>query len=103
MADTETLTDIDDIQTSVKKEHDSPESDFPSMSFELIKRINFKVAFFLLMIGLFIFSDVFIERFLPINYQDGTNVPNTSGTTVQLIILVLCYVVLDLLNQGGVL
>ena len=103
MSDTETLTDVDSVSPSTDSENCVKDSDFPSMSVDLIKRVNFKVAFFLLMIGLFIFSDIFIEKFLPMDYQDGTNVPNTSGTTVQLIILVLCYIVLDLLNQGGLL
>jgi hypothetical protein len=103
MSDTETLTDvkcksaIDNSDTVVN------DSDFPSMGVDLIKRVNIKIAFFLLMIGLFIFSDIFIEKFLYASYQDGTGTPNTTGTSVQLIMLVLCYIVLDLLSQGGVL
>jgi hypothetical protein len=108
MSDTEILEEVSTTpnNTSSQKNTASAEnecSDFPSMGVDLIKRINIKIAFFLLMIGLFLFSDIFIEKFLPMNYQDGTNVPNTMGTTVQLIILVLCYIVIDLLSQGGVL
>jgi hypothetical protein len=103
MADTETLTSDDVVQPTIKTKQDSHESDFPSMGVDLIKRINIKVAFFIFIIGLFVFSDVFIEKFLPIDYHDGTNEPNTSGTIVQLVVLVLCYIVIDLLSQGGVL
>jgi hypothetical protein len=103
MVDTETLTDVKCELSSENSDNAVKDSDFPSMGVDLIKRVNIKIAFFLLMIGLFIFSDIFIERFLPARYQDGTGTPNTSGTTVQLIILVLCYIVIDLLSQGGVL
>jgi hypothetical protein len=102
MSDTETLIDV---CVADKKAQDpvNESSDFPSMGVDLIKRINFKVALFLLFIGLFVFSDVFIENVLPTNYQDGTNCPNTQGTATQLIILVLLYIVIDLLSQGGIL
>jgi len=103
MVDTETLTDVKCEMSNEISDTTVKDSDFPSMGVDLIKQVNIKIAFFLLMIGLFIFSDIFIERFLPATYQDGTGTPNTSGTTAQLIILILCYIVIDLLSQGGVL
>ena len=100
MSDSETLTDDTDVLTCKKNTNDS---DFPSMGVDLLKKINFKVAFFMFLIGLFIFSDIFIEKCLPASYQDGSNCTNSYGTVAQMTILVLAYVVIDLLNQGGIL
>jgi hypothetical protein len=98
MSDTETL--LDNAKNSDK--YTGEKSDFPSMGIDLLKRVNIKVAFFLMLIGLFLFSDVFIEKVLPASYQDGANCPNSMGTMMQLLLLVLAYLVIDLLNQGGV-
>ena len=81
----------------------SNDSDFPSMGVDLLKKINFKVAFFMFLIGLFIFSDIFIEKCLPKSCRDVTNSTNSYGTVVQMTILVLAYIVIDLLSQSGVL
>ena len=104
-SDSETLLNNDNTNLGNKsgKSIDHTESDFPSMGVDLLKRINFKVSLFIFLIGLFILSDIFIDKFLPVSYQDGTNCPNSSGTVVQLIILVICYIIVDLLVQGGIL
>ena len=102
MADSETLTD-DTINDKKIINDNSRDSDFPSMGVDLLKKINFKVAFFMFLIGLFIFSDIFIEKCLPASYQDGSNCTNSYGTIAQMTILVLVYVVIDLLSQGGIL
>jgi hypothetical protein len=73
--------------------------DFPSICVDLIKKTNFKVAIFLYIIGLFIFSDVFIENLLPKKYRDG-NCATTPGTMLQLLSLVICYLIIDLLVGG---
>ena len=96
MSDTETLLDNNEPKGSSEK------SDFPSMGVDLLKRVNIKIAFFLMLIGLFLFSDVFIEKVLPASYQDGANCPNSMGTMMQLLLLVLAYLVIDLLSQGGI-
>jgi len=103
-SDSETLlNDNAKLGNKTGKNTESAESDFPSMGVDLLKRINFKVSLFLFLIGLFILSDIFIDKFLPVSYQDGTNCPNSSGTVVQLIVLVICYIIVDLLVQGGIL
>lgn len=96
MSDSEELVDVE--PPAVRQKQNS--GDFPSMSMELIKRINFKVAFFILILGLYLFSDVFVEQLLPVDYHSA-GCANTKGTTVQLIILVLSYIIIDLLVQGG--
>jgi hypothetical protein len=75
--------------------------DFPSIGVDLIKKINFKVAIFLFFIGLFIFSDVFIENFLPKNNIDGY-CADSQGTMIQLLLFVCLYVIVDLLAQGSI-
>jgi hypothetical protein len=97
MADTELLTDDSD-------DSDDPndsKSDFPSMGIDLLKRVNIKIALFLFIIGIFIFSDIFSQILLP-NYDDGTNTINSTGTIIQLMLLSIAYIILDLLDQGGV-
>jgi hypothetical protein len=99
MPDTEILVDVED-ETIVKTDS-KVESDFPSMGVDLLKRVNIKIAFFLLLLGSVIFSDVFIEQ-MPDKYQDGL-CPNSTGTFIQLFTLVIGYIVIDLLSQGGIL
>ena len=98
MPDTETLVDVEEVVT---KTDSTVESDFPSMCVDLLKRVNIKIAFFLLLLGSVIFSDVFIEQ-MPDKYQDGL-CPNSTGTFIQLFTLVTGYIVIDLLSQGGIL
>lgn len=99
--DTETLDkDSGGNKDSIKSSASSNE-DFPSIGVDLIKKINFKIAIFLFFIGLFIFSDVFIENFLPKNTIDGY-CTDSKGTMIQLLIFVFMYLVVDLLIQGGI-
>jgi len=97
--DTETMDTKPPTIAPVNKLNDS---DFPSMGVDLMKRVNFKIAFFLLLLGVTIFSDLFIENFLPDTYRND-NCTNTTGTFAQLIIFILGYIVIDLLIQGGML
>jgi len=85
--------------SEVEKE---PDNDFPGMSVDLVKKINFKVAFFLLLIGMFIFSDIFMNNVLPESMHEG-GMPTSKGTMVQLMLLVMGYIVIDLLVQGEIL
>lgn len=103
MSDTETLTTDKYKPKKDKCKYDNGNSDFPSMGVELFKKINFKVALFMFLIGLVILSDMFIEKFIPIEYQDGTNNPNTKGTFLQLLVMVISYIIVDLLVQGDIL
>lgn len=92
--DSETLDDC------VKK--DKVEADFPSLTMDLVKKVNFKVSFFLFIMGIFLLSDYFTENCLPKSYSDGTNNTNTWGALAQITILVIFYIVIDLLVQGGI-
>ena len=71
---------------------------------DLFGSINYKVAIFLFIIGIIIFSDTFIDSFL--NHIPGSvydDSPTTKGTVVQLVVLVFGYILIDLLVQGEVL
>jgi hypothetical protein len=97
MTDTETL-----ISSPDSPQVDQQQSDFPSMGMDLLKRVNFKVAFFLLLVGVFIFSDFFLDNALSNKYQEA-GCANSQGTMVQLVWFVLAYIAIDLFVQGGIL
>ena len=98
MSDSETL---DNKKPKKEIKSESKDEDFPSIGVNLIKRVNYKIAIFLFFIGIFIFSDMFIENFLPKNAVDG-NCANTQGTMIQLMAFVISYIIIDLLAQGGI-
>lgn len=77
--------------------------DFPSMISDLISNINWKVAFFLLVLGVLIFSDVFVELFLT-SFDDAVYAqdPTTKGTFIQIILFVFGYIIIDLLVKGEI-
>jgi hypothetical protein len=79
----------------------SGRDDFPSMTTDLVRRVNWKVALLLFVIGVLIFSDVFIDLFL-VSMKDTVegDCPTSKGTVIQLTCLVLSYVIIDLLVQG---
>ena len=80
----------------------SKKSDFMQLSAVTIGNINIKIAVFLFFVGMIIFSDLFIEKFLSgiegTTYMECTT---TKGTMIQLVFFILCYLIIDLLNQGN--
>jgi hypothetical protein len=70
---------------------------------DLFNSINYKVALFLFILGIFIFSDLFVDGVL-MSFRDAvyTDVPTTKGTTIQLMFLTIGYVLIDLLVTGNV-
>jgi hypothetical protein len=97
----------DFVSIDLDSDNDSTDSlkdgdDFPSMTVKLFTRMNIKIAIFIFILGLFIFSDVFVRTVLAsfdgaVNQMEG---PTTRGTIVQLIFLVVGYIIIDLLAQG---
>lgn len=98
------MEDFEEYNKSTKKSTKAPSrDDFPSMISDLISSINWKVAFFLLILGVLIFSDVFVELFLTsfdgaVYAQD----PTTKGTFIQLILFIFGYITIDLLVKGEI-
>jgi hypothetical protein len=87
-----------------KRCYNSPDSsDFITMFYDLFNTINYKVALLLFLLGVILFSDIFIESFLigiP-GAVDG-DTPTSKGTTVQLILQIFGYVMFDLLVSGNI-
>jgi hypothetical protein len=106
MSDCESLLPEEGQTHCDKKVDEETGDDFPSMFVDIFKKINFKIAFFLFIVGIFIFSDIFIENIIKPwspDSVDGSDVPTSKGVFIQLIFLTLGYIGLDLLVQGGVL
>lgn len=92
---------------SSKKKYSSyedVEDDFPSMTMDLIKNINWRVAMFLFVIMIFVFSDTFIETFL-IGFDGSVegDCATTKGTTVQIILVVIAYIIIDIMVKNKIL
>lgn len=97
-----------DVDTNTKYDYNPDDSDnqddhdFPSMLMKLCCRLNIKIGIFIFILGLFIFSDVFVRNVLS-QFSDAVgslNYPTTYGTIVQLLFLVFGYLLIDLLVQG---
>ena len=86
-----------------RKSHSSSNSDFITMFYDLFNSINYKVTILLFLLGVIIFSDIFIESFL-INIPGAVDgdTPTSKGTTIQLLLQTLGYIIFDLLVSGNV-
>jgi hypothetical protein len=71
--------------------------DFISMGSDLARRINWKIAAFLFIIGVFVMSDVFIGNILiKCSNCEVDGVATSKGTMIQLFCMSLAYIALDL-------
>jgi hypothetical protein len=112
MSDCETLEPIQktnkkalslakDMEKREVKKNDR--DDLGNMTTDFFGRINFKIAIFLFIFGVFIFSDMFIEHILSkIKDASSGGESTTKGTLIQLLILVLFYLISDLLVQAEI-
>jgi hypothetical protein len=95
-------SDENDNKTK-KSKSNKDKDDFVEMSISLLKNINFKLVFFIFLIGMIIFSDMFINgvinKFSNSIYGECTT---TKGTIIQLTFLVIGYVIVDLLNKSDI-
>ena len=85
-----------------RRKHLTEDDDFISMGKELFDNMDIKMAIFLFIVGMIIFNDVFVTNVLGkvknAAFQgDATN----KGTMIQLLLLSICYIVLDLLVAGN--
>jgi hypothetical protein len=111
MSDTETLsplqnTDSNALSLAKKSEKSSNKNtrdDLGNMTTDFFGKINFKIAIFLFIFGVFIFSDMFIENVLSkIKDSESGGESTTKGTLIQLLVLVLFYLIVDLLTQAEI-
>lgn len=78
-------------------------NDLIGLSGDLITSLNFKLASFVYLIGVMIFSDVFAENILSnISgiYENGEI--STKGTMIQLLLLCIVILIMDLLIKTNV-
>lgn len=86
-----------------QKKRNSDRDDFISIISDLFYSINYKVAIFLFILGILIFSDVFIESFLmSINGAVYADQATSKGTVIQLLALTFGYIIIDLLVSGEI-
>lgn len=95
-------SDADPVVLSEKKEQkeEQEKSDFITALSNLIKKANWKLGLFIFFIGLIIFSNIFVEKWL--SYIPNTSVgdnPTTKGTIIQLFILAFIAILIDLMVQ----
>lgn len=98
---------VDYVTVDVEPDNDgyctmSDDDDFPSMFVKLCSRIHIKIAIFIFILGLFLFSDIFVRGVLS-SFNGAVNqlgFPTTHGTILQLLFLVIGYLLIDLLVQG---
>lgn len=77
--------------------------DLPSIFSDLFSSINYKMAIFLFILGIMIFSDVFIDLFLTsIPGAVYGDVTTNKGTIIQLLCLVFSYIIVDLMITGEI-
>lgn len=86
-----------------KQYNSSSNADFITMFYDLFNSINYKVAILVFLLGIILFSDIFIESFL-INISGAVDgdTPTSKGTTIQLLLQTLGYIIFDLLVSGNI-
>jgi hypothetical protein len=74
-----------------------------TMFVDMLSKINFKIAFFLLFAFIIISSDVFVNRIL-YNFGGATEGKNTTnyGAALQGMFLALGYIIMDIFVRSGV-
>jgi len=79
----------------------SQKSDFVELTNNIAGEVNVKMGIFLFIIGMFLFSDMFINTVLTkFDNAVAGECTTTKGTIVQLTLFIICYLVLDLLMKG---
>lgn len=91
--------EVEKVNKSGKKSK-SKKTDFMAMTGNLLTNINYKVAFLLFIMGMIVFSDVFIDGILS-GFSDTVDAEctTTKGTMLQLMFMTIAYILIDLLVQ----
>lgn len=91
------LVDVENIDVDNKK------TDFVAISGNLFSSINFKVAFFLFLLGMILFSNLFINGVLSkFSNSVSGECTTTKGTVIQLGLFSGGYILIDLLVQKNI-
>lgn len=92
--------ELNNDEENSDSEYDPKKTDFVEISQGIVGCINVKVAFFLFLLCMIIFSDVFIDNVLmkiPESVESGCT--TTKGTLIQIAIVSTVYILIDLLVQ----
>jgi hypothetical protein len=77
-------------------------SDFVAVSGNIISSINYKLGLFMFMLGMLVFSDLFIEKILGgLGGAVDGECTTTKGTIIQLVMFVILMLALDVLIKWG--
>lgn len=89
--------------TEVITPNNSQQNSFPVMLTKMFTHINWRIGLFIFVLGIFVFSDVFIELFLS-GVPGATSLGNatTKGTIIQMVIITIAYLLVDVLVQSDV-
>ena len=96
MADSEPLTK--------KKEKKDDSNDFVHVLVDMLKNLNWKLIIAIMLIFIFISSDIFVENVLS-RFSDtieDMGTPTNKGIIIQSIFMVLGYMTIDLLIQANI-
>ncbi len=79
-------------------------TDLMKISGGILSNINYKMAFLLFIIGIIIFSDVFIDNIIrPFGDTVDAECSSTKGSMIQLSFLTIGYLILDLIVKYEIL
>lgn len=103
-ADKSSDLDFLDESDSDDEEEDPKKTDFVSIGGNIVKHVNLKLGISGFIIGLLLFSNVFVEKFLKRvpGAVDGMY-PTSKGVVMQLAILIVSVLFIDLLIKGEIL
>jgi hypothetical protein len=93
-----------DGEVNTKQKDTKNKDDLICVGKQLLDLVNVKMCLFLFMLGIILFSDVFINTIL-INFSDSVDgeCTTTKGTIIQLMLLIVGYVIIDILIKCNVL
>lgn len=89
---------------SKKGKSKGEKTDFLSITMKLISSVHYKIAIFIFIIGMVVFSDLFVHKILS-KIDGATSVEEnatTKGTIIQLMVLTMMYIVVDMLDQYNI-
>ena len=87
----------DPIDCDQQTEPKNQKSDFVKVSGNILSNVNLKLGFFLFVISMLIFSDLFVNNVMSgIDGAVSGEYCTSKGTIIQITILIVCFLVLDL-------
>lgn len=87
------------VDTVNECEETESDDDFVSIIADVFRKINYKVAIFLFLVGIFIMSDLYEGVLRKFNGITAEGCVTSRGSVFQLTMLVLAYIVVDLLTK----